>query len=318
MRSLFQHIKKGIIPGSVILMMFLQETYSQESTTLQAGIESYFLETSTYRNQNKIDLALEALNKAQALAEKNEDEKALIDCYHKFALLYAEMDKMETTIFYWDRAAILLDDIEYPYGDAVHRYIEAIRLFESNNNFQALSMLNDAKQLSNDRNLINNILLLEAKIFLDIEKYDSATKNFNSLLINNDAFEKEHLKAEAHLGLAHLNFELEEYQQSVENGLMALEISNKNMFSKEIFEANELLGKAYEELEQYDLSLLYNRNLLKIKDSIFTVEKLKTETKTADKIQIDFMNDEIRRQDEKIEELNENVNFFIGGFLVQK
>ena len=89
---------------------------------------------------------------------------------------------------------------------------------------------------------------------------------------------------------------------------MALEISDKNMFSKEIFEANELLGKAYEELEQYDLSLLYNRNLLKIKDSIFTVEKLKTETKTADKIQIDFMNDEIRRQDEKIEELNENVN----------
>ena len=53
-------------------------------------------------------------NKAATLAEKNEDLKALLDTYHKFALLYLEIDDRETTLFYWDRAGVLLKDIEYP------------------------------------------------------------------------------------------------------------------------------------------------------------------------------------------------------------
>lgn len=289
-------------------MSYFPIVLAQERTNQVNGLETFFNETTTYKNQNKINLALESLDKAAALAEETEDVKALVDCYHKFALLYMELDKRETTLFYWDRATVLLNELAYPYGQAVHKYIESILLYDSGNNFQAIFMLNESKQLSNDRNLLNNILLLEANIYLTIEKYDSAALNFNSLVVNNDVFEKESLTARAHMGLARLYLKTEDYDESIKNGLSALEIAEANNFSKEEFEANEILGQAYEKREKYNLSLVHNRNLLKLKDSIFTIEKIKAEAKTADRIQFEFMSEEIKRQDTKIEELNESRN----------
>lgn len=286
----------------------VQTVRSQANPSPEKDIQSYFTEARIFKNENRIDLALESLNKAAVLAEENEDEKSLIDCYHKFSLVYLELDKTETTIFYWDRAKVLLDDIEYPYANAIHKYIEAILLYRKDQNFQAIYMLNDAKQLNNDRNLLNNILLAEADVYLNIEKYDSAAKNFNSLVVNNDIYEKEHLATKAHLGLARLNTKEENWEESIKNASSALELALRNRFFKEVFEANKILGSAYEKVEKYDLSLIHNRNLLQIRDSVFTIEKVKTEAKTADKIQFDFMNDEIKRQDQKIEELNESAN----------
>ncbi|MGB5608985.1 MAG: response regulator [Eudoraea sp.] len=308
MRFLLQHT---IIPKALFLLIFMSYfpiVLAQERTNQVNGLETFFNETTTYKNQNKINLALESLDKAAALAEETEDVKALVDCYHKFALLYMELDKRETTLFYWDRATVLLNELAYPYGQAVHKYIESILLYDSGNNFQAIFMLNESKQLSNDRNLLNNILLLEANIYLTIEKYDSAALNFNSLVVNNDVFEKESLTARAYMGLARLYLKTEDYDESIKNGVSALEIAEANNFSKEEFEANEILGQAYEKREKYNLSLVHNRNLLKLKDSIFTIEKIKAEAKTADRIQFEFMSEEIKRQDTKIEELNESRN----------
>jgi len=308
LKFLLQHT---IIPKALFLLIFMSYfpiVLAQERTNQVNGLETFFNETTTYKNQNKINLALESLDKAAALAEETEDVKALVDCYHKFALLYMELDKRETTLFYWDRATVLLNELAYPYGQAVHKYIESILLYDSGNNFQAIFMLNKSKQLSNDRNLLNNILLLEANIYLTIEKYDSAALNFNSLVVNTDVFEKESLTARAHMGLARLYLKTEDYDESIKNGLSALEIAEANNFSKEEFEANEILGQAYEKREKYNLSLVHNRNLLKLKDSIFTIEKIKAEAKTADRIQFEFMSEEIKRQDTKIEELNESRN----------
>ena len=308
MRFFLRHI---IIPKAfllILIMSYFPVVLAQERTNQVNALETFFNETRTYKNQNKINLALESLDKAAALAEETEDDKALVDCYHKFALLYMELDKRETTLFYWDRATVLLNELEYPYGHAVHKYIESILLYDSGNNFQAIFMLNESKQLSNDRNLLNNILLLEANIYLTIEKYDSAALNFNSLVVNNDVFEKESLMTRSHLGLAKLYLVTQDYEESIKSGVSALEIAEANNFSKEEFEANEILGQAYEKREKYNLSLVHNRNLLKLKDSVFTIEKIKAEAKTADRIQFEFMADEIKRQDIKIEELNESRN----------
>jgi len=308
LRFFLRHI---IIPKAfllILIMSYFPVVLAQERTNQVNALETFFNETRTYKNQNKINLALESLDKAAALAEETEDDKALVDCYHKFALLYMELDKRETTLFYWDRATVLLNELEYPYGHAVHKYIESILLYDSGNNFQAIFMLNESKQLSNDRNLLNNILLLEANIYLTIEKYDSAALNFNSLVVNNDVFEKESLMTRSHLGLAKLYLVTQDYEESIKSGVSALEIAEANNFSKEEFEANEILGQAYEKREKYNLSLVHNRNLLKLKDSVFTIEKIKAEAKTADRIQFEFMADEIKRQDTKIEELNESRN----------
>ncbi|CAM3305599.1 ATP-binding protein [Zobellia roscoffensis] len=305
----FLHIDLKKILSIFVLIWVTQNGMAQDTLAVENNdVRIYFEEARAYRNRDQTDLALEALEKASKVAEENEDVKALIDCYHKFALVYLKLKKEETTYFYWDRAKALLKDIEYPYGNAMQKYIEAILLFHDDKNFQAIFMLNEAKQLNNDRNFFNNILLAEGNIFLKLEKFESAAKNFNSLIINTDIYESDYLATRAQLGLAQLNLNTEKLKESAENGENALKLAKKNKFFKEIWEANEMLTTVYERLGEYDKSLTNNRNLLHIRDSLFNIAKMKTEAKTAEKIQFDFMSDEIKRQEQKIEELNESKN----------
>ena len=101
-----------------------------------------------------------------------------------------ELEDTETTLFYWDRASVLLKDTEYPYADAVHKYIEAALLFRDKNRYQARLKLEEARQLNNDKNLLNNLLLLEADIFAELESFEEASTNYNALLVNSDEKER--------------------------------------------------------------------------------------------------------------------------------
>ncbi|WP_419214295.1 ATP-binding protein [Maribacter sp. X9] len=291
-------------------MFFLVATTSVlcQDSVPHGDLQPYFDQARKFRNQNKIDLALETLNTAANEAEKNEDLKSLIDSLHELALLYLKLDKEGDTEFYWDRASVLLKDIAYPYGDAMHKYIESILLYRSDRNFQSLFMLNEAKQLNNDRNFYNNLLLIEAKVYLNLEKYESATKNLNSLVVNTDVYEKEYLATQAYLTLAELYLKTGNLSESAKNGEDALTLAQNNGFLEEVKEANRLLSTTYEKLGLYQKSLVNSQNLVQLKDSIFTIDKNKIEVKTADKITDDYKTEEIARQEKKIEELTESQN----------
>ncbi|MEO9894352.1 response regulator [Aurantibacter sp.] len=306
MKIISKHIRFRL--SLLIACLFMGQMLLAQDTVPLKNLETYLNEARMYGNQDKNDLAILSLQKAAKVAEKNEDVKALIDCYHRFAIVYLRLDKEDTTLFYWDRAKALLKDIEYPYGNAIHKYIEGVIEFKNEKSFQARYLLDEAKQLNNDRNMFNNILLVEGNIFLNQEKYDDAQKNFNSLVINTDIYEKEFLATNAHLGLAKVFIKTEKYPEASENAEKALSIAQANGFFNEIFEANQLLSTTYEKLEAFDQALISNKNLLLLRDSVYNLDKIKTEMKVADKIQFDFMGDQIKIQDDKIEELTASQN----------
>lgn len=297
---------KGII--LVLVFLCLGNSLFAQVNTDQNDVETYFDEARTYRNRNQIDLALESLDKAASIAEQNKDVKKLIDSYNMFALLYLKLDKVNTTKYYWDRAKVLLEEVEYPYGDAIYKYIEAILLFRDNQNFQAIFMLNEARQLNNDRNFFNNILLTEGEIYLNLEKYESAAKNFNSLIVNTDVYEKEYLATRAYLGLAQTQLRTGNYEEAAKNAANALKSAEENGFSVEIVTGNKLLAESNEEIGNYQNALVATRNLQTAKDSLFSLEKQSLETKTADEIHSENMANEIKRQDKRIEELSKSAN----------
>jgi signal transduction histidine kinase len=307
LKKLFLNKAINIFLVPIFILATTTCVFTQDSVSSN-DIQSYFNQARIFKNQDKIDLALETLNTAANEAEKKEDIKALIDSLHELALLYLKIDKEGDTEFYWDRASVLLKDIEYPYGDAMHKYIEAILLHRSNRNFQSLFMLNEAKQLSNDRNFYNNLLLTEARVYISLEKYDSATKNLNSLIVNTDIHEKEYLTTQAYLTLAELNLRIDNLSESAKNGENALVVAQANDFLEDIKTANALLTTVYERLGLYQKSLVNSQNLIQLKDSIFNIEKNKIEAKTADKIKDDYKTEEIARQEKKIEELTESQN----------
>ncbi len=307
MRKNYFHKKLLKLLSLFVLLVVVLPIYSQDSVPVK-NMDPYFDEARKLRNQNKIDLALETLDKAAEEAEEEEDLKGLIDCYHELAILYLKLDREKDTQFYWDRTSVLLADIAYPYGDAIHKYIEAILLFRADQSYQALFMLNEAKQLNNDRNFFNNILLTEAMVYMKLEKYDSAAKNLNSLVVNTDIYEKDYLSTRAYLGLAELYFKTKNFEESAKNGEEALALANTNGFFSEIRHANALLAKVYNQLGAYEKALANSTNLLDIQDSLFTIEKVRVEAKTADKIRDDYKTEEIARQQSTIQELKESQN----------
>ncbi|MFH6604739.1 ATP-binding protein [Maribacter algicola] len=308
MRIKLSHSKIRILLGVLLLFIFLKSAKGQQIDSLQNDIQSYFDRALQYQNKNEITLALEALDKAAELAQQKEDIKAWIDSYHKMALLYLKVDNEKSSVFFSDRAKGMLEEVAYPYGDAMQKYLEAIRLFNEGKNYLAIFSLEEARQLNNDRNFFNNILLTEGNIYLKLEKFEDASKNFNSLVINTDLKEKDYLATRAHLGLAKLHYTTENFEQSAIDGEKALKLAVANGFQNEMLEANHQLSQTYERLRKYDQALGSTRNLMLIQDSIFTVEKAKIDAKTADKIQIENMGDEIKRQDERIEDLSESAN----------
>lgn len=291
-----------------MVMLCISFAYGQQTSTSENTLNEIFAQVLVYQHQNNIDKALESLNEAKEISENTEDLKMLLDTYLKFGLLYLELDDRETTLFYRDRAGILLKDLAYPHGEAQLKFIDATLLYREGNNFQAINMLEEAKVLSNERNLANNILLAEANIFMNIEKYDEASTNFNALLVNADDKERAYLATQANLGLAKMNLRQDKHEESVKHAEAALELSKKNRFFKEIVISNEMLTSIYEDLGQYELALMHNRNLRQLKDSLFNIEKVKLEVKTADKIRWDHVNEELGKEREKNEQLSESAN----------
>ena len=281
---------------------------SAQETIPEKESKTYFDAARIFNNKDKTDLALESLEKASKVAEAEADVKSLVDSYQKMALVFLKLNQEKTSLLYSDRAKGLLKATEYPYGNAMDKFIEALLKFKSGLNYDAIFMLNEARQLNNDRNFFNNILLAEGNIYLKLEKYDIASKNFNSLIINTDVYESDYLATKAYLGLAKLDLKTDELEESVKNAESALQLAIENDFFREIIEANTLLTNLYTSLGQYENALVNNKNLLAIKDSVLNIAKVQTEAKTAEKIQFDFMGDEIKRQEQEIEELNESKN----------
>lgn len=293
-----------------MLYIFLctQSSYGQKDISSTTKVQSIFDQFMVYRHENKVDKALETLDEAAKIAENNEDAKLLLDTYHQYARLFLEEGDRETTIFYWDRASILLKDLSYSFGQAFHNYLEAAVRFDEGNNFQSLKLLEESRKLSNNRNLSNNILLLEAYIYTNIEKYEDAIKNLHALIVNSDDKERAYLATKANLQLAKISLELDDLEEGIIHSKAALELAEKHGYSKEIRIANERLSIIYERIGSYDESLQYKKNLEQIKDSIFNIEKVKLEATTADRIRFEHQMTEINKLTAKNEELSESKN----------
>lgn len=281
--------------------------YSQDTEQYQDF--EYFLNAARKQNnKSHYALGLQSLEKAVVLAKENGDTKKLIDAYHHLALNYHLLKNNTSTTFYWDRAGVLLDELSYPYGEAQHKYIEALLYFDEQKNFLPISTLNKAKQLNNDRNLLLHIQLTEAEINLVIEKFDEAEKSFNALLVNNDIYEPQYLATRAYLGLAKLNELKNNTEEATKFAKLALASARKHEFLRELLNSKSSLARIYEKNGKFALALENQKSIVAIKDSVFNIEKLKLEAKTADKIQFSFMSDTIKDNEEKIAVLSESKN----------
>lgn len=290
------------------IFMFVQLAIGQTQDTSTSNVQSIFNSYMEFRHQNRMDRALQTLDEAANIAESNEDTKLLLDVYHQYARIFLEAGDRETALFYWDRANILLRDTSYSFGSAFHLYLEAAIRFDEGNNFQALKLLEESKKLSNNRNLGNNSLLLEAYIQTNITNYDKAIKNLNALIVNSDDKERAYLATKANLQMAKIGQIQGDLEDAIIHAKATLELAQKYGYAAEIRNAYEQLADIYERQGEYAEALSYTQSLEKIKDSIFNLGKAKLETSMADKIRFEHQMNELNKLQAKNEELSESKN----------
>ncbi|OQD41603.1 hybrid sensor histidine kinase/response regulator [Croceivirga radicis] len=291
----------------LLIGLFLLQGISLQALTLQVSNDP-FKEARNFIHHDNKEEALKALQELANSAEQEDNMQLLLDTYHQFSLLYLELEDLETTLFYWDRAGVLLKTTEYPYGDAVHKYINAVLLYRSDNNFQAMRELNEVKRLTNDKNLLNHILLAEADIYLKLDKFEDAKTNYNALLVNSDNLERSFLATKANLGLARLHKKLEDLESAQKHGEAAMEIALKNQYFREIDRASRFLAKTYEELGDYASALKFNKKILNLRDSIYNLNRLEAQNKKANQIKFDQFAKTLEDLEGKNEELSASAN----------
>ncbi len=285
-----------------------QLSFAQSDGSSTSEVRDIFNQFRQYRHENKVDKALETLKEAANIAESNEDSKLLLDTYHQYARLFLEEGDQESATFYWDRASILLRDTSYSYGEAFHLYLDAALRFNEGNNFQALKQLEESRKVSNNRNLTNNILLLEARIYTNIEKYDDAIKNLHALIVNADDKERAYLATRANLQLSDISVTLDDLDEGIIHSKAALELAQKHGFAKEIKTSYEQLSNIYEANGNFEESLVYAKGLAMIKDSIFNVEKAKLDSDVGARVRNEHQMSEMNKLQAKNEELSESKN----------
>nr|WP_297785281.1 response regulator [uncultured Allomuricauda sp.] len=290
------------------IVLCTQISFAQSEGNTTADAKAILNEFMQYRHESKVDQAMEALERAANIAESNEDTNLLLDIYHQMSKLLLEEGDIDTAEFYWGRATYYLKDNSYPLAEAFHLYMDAAFRYEEGNNFQALKQLEEARKVSNNRNLTNNILLLEANIYINIEKYDDAIKNLHALIVNSDNEERAFLATRANLQLAKISVILDDWEEGVIHAKAALELAEKHGFSKEIKNAYEQLSSIYEADGNYREALRYSKELAQIKDSIFNIEKVQLDSDTADKTRFDHQMNELNKLQAKNEELSESKN----------
>ena len=199
--------------------IIIDPTFHQLITTARA-----------YKNQDKMDLALKALEDAAKWAEENEDEKAAIQTQNMFAevyLLRGEIEKANSSLI---QTQNLLEDNNYNEGLAQSLLVDAQLVLERDQNLYitALQLVREAKQTNNNRNLLNRAALLEGRIFELMNRPDSAIVRYNSLRgENSDPYEKDYLRSAAHLSIAQLYTSQDKLEEAIVNAGNAREIAKR-------------------------------------------------------------------------------------------
>ncbi len=314
-------MKKNYILFLILLFSYLGfSQIRKQSTTIK--INAALQKVTLLKNQNKFDAAFTELKKAILFSEKNRDNKSLIDCYNEYALLYLETENQKNASFFLDRAKYILKKTEYPYGFGKVKSIEALIFIKNQKYNQARALLYEAKQQSNNRNLLHFILLYEGYIYTAQKNYPDAKTNFNALVANQDPKDQKNFKTKGYINLAKINLLENEINEAKENSKLAYDMATSNNYIQKRLESSKLLSDSYELLKKYESALFYTKENKRLYDSINAPEKTRIREELIYTQHVNSLQEQIKKQDKTIDQLSQSedrfktVSLLTSGFLI--
>lgn len=270
---------------------------------------------SSYLNLGKFDSALEYYLNACRIYEQKGYKRRLTKAFIDIAYLYSESNNFPKGRLYFDKAKILINDLQdtvelrYYYSELGNFY------FKQEQIDSAILCIEESKNLSKILGEHDLIIGANVNIGLLYKKkgnYDLALQYMNGALT---AYKK-NTNNPSELGVVYNNLgsiyaAQKKYNQAEKAFFKSLDYVNSIDAKFVVLENYQNLMDLYEQMKDYKSQSIYLKKYYQLKDSIYAIDKLNELNQLESEYQLEKKNSEILKKDKAFIKSNSQRNIFI-------
>lgn len=270
---------------------------------------------SSYLNIGKFDSALEYYLNACRIYEQKGYKRRLTKAFIDIAYLYSESNNFPKGRLYFDKAKILINDLQdtvelrYYYSELGNFY------FKQEQIDSAILCIEESKNLSKILGEHDLIIGANVNIGLLYKKkgnYDLALQYMNGALT---AYKK-NTNNPSELGVVYNNLgsiyaAQKKYNQAEKAFFKSLDYVNSIDAKFVVLENYQNLMDLYEQMKDYKSQSIYLKKYYQLKDSIYAIDKLNELNQLESEYQLEKKNSEILKKDKAFIKSNSQRNIFI-------
>lgn len=270
---------------------------------------------SSYLNLGKFDSALEYYLNACRIYEQKGYKRRLTKAFIDIAYLYSESNNFPKGRLYFDKAKILINDLQdtvelrYYYSELGNFY------FKQEQIDSAILCIEESKNLSKILGEPDLIIGANVNIGLLYKKkgnYDLALQYMNGALT---AYKK-NTNNPSELGVVYNNLgsiyaAQKKYNQAERAFFKSLDYVNSIDAKFVVLENYQNLMDLYEQMKDYKSQSIYLKKYYQLKDSIYAIDKLNELNQLESEYQLEKKNSEILKKDKAFIKSNSQRNIFI-------
>lgn len=270
---------------------------------------------SSYLNLGKFDSALEYYLNACRIYEQKGYKRRLTKAFIDIAYLYSESNNFPKGRLYFDKAKILINDLQdtvelrYYYSELGNFY------FKQEQIDSAILCIEESKNLSKILGEHDLIIGANVNIGLLYKKkgnYDLALQYMNGALT---AYKK-NTNNPSELGVVYNNLgsiyaAQKKYNQAERAFFKSLDYVNSIDAKFVVLENYQNLMDLYEQMKDYKSQSIYLKKYYQLKDSIYAIDKLNELNQLESEYQLEKKNSEILKKDKAFIKSNSQRNIFI-------
>ncbi|QHI38598.1 Autoinducer 2 sensor kinase/phosphatase LuxQ [Kordia antarctica] len=263
--------------------LFSVLSQAQSNDIIKDSIERTFVDFYEFKNKAKMSHALEKLVTILDLSDSINDKKSTAKVYMLRAELgieenYKSFNPTEIES-YLKRAAQIQLEIPDSLGLGYNYVLRALTATRNTSYSNADKHFSDAEAIFEKYQSTDDIKKLKyyrGLFYLSQGINNRAIESFENSLPINDPYQPKYLRAKVHLNLAKAYKNIKQYEQAKLNAKIALQIANSYDFPIIKLESTQIIGDMYAGLNDLKNAYTFQNEYIKIKDSIYNIERLQS------------------------------------------
>ena len=252
--------------------------------------------------------AITILKQALKVAENIEDKKDQGIIHTKLANLQYKVDDLDAAVIDVTKAINIQLEIEDRIYLAMSRYTYGLIFFENGKYSDALDHFKSSKTIFEEENrndLIAEVTLNEAKVFIELNELDKANALLDKTIIDAKKYELPAIQSSALVKSGIVALRQEKFEKALAQTTEGSNIAKENDALEILNESYLVLSDVYAKTGQHDMSSSNLRAYIKLNDSILQLKMENLSPEKRAQYIIDDKNALIQHQKNELDEKNQ-------------